>query len=110
MLKIRSLLISLLTIYLSSCASLKTEMPKIAPQQRCIVVFTSKQYIDGIDYRTGYCRCHLYEWDESHIGRITESVDYSLDRCDKLIGFEPDSYAAVWSWWENLRLWSNRNK
>lgn len=110
MLKIRSLLISLSIIYLSSCTYLKTEIPKIAPQQRCVAVFIDKKLIENNPYFTGYCRCHLYEWNDVHIGRITESVDYPLDKCDKLIGFEPDSYAAVWSWWENLRLWSNRNK
>ena len=96
----------LLILLLISSPSCKEQIPTIQPQKRCVVVFTSREY----DKVGGYCRCHQYEWTLEHIGRVGESTDYPLEECDKLIGFQPDTYEVIWSWWESLRLWLNRHK
>lgn len=104
---LKKILILLLIISLSSC---KGDFPSIKPQVRCVSVLMSEEIINGIPHYSGYCRCHLYEWSSARIGRIGESVDYDLLKCNKLIGFEPDTYVNVWTWWESVRLWLNRQK
>lgn len=105
--KLKPILIAVLIIFLSGC---RDNFPTINPQVRCVNVLMDSQIIDGTTYYSGYCRCHLYEWSSDRIGRIGDSVDYSLEKCNKLIGFEPDTYEKVWTWWESIRLWLNRNK
>ena len=108
MLKLKSKLILLLIILTS--VSCRDNFPAIAPQVRCVNVLMDEKIIDGVSYYSGYCRCHLYEWNSNHIGRISESTDYDMLKCNKLIGFEPDTYQTVWSWWEEIRLWLNRKQ
>ena len=83
--------------------SCKDNFPTIAPQTRCVVVLQST-------LEDSYCRCHLYEWTIDRIGRVGESTNYEIQKCDKLIGFEPDVYVNVYTWWEDIRLWLNRHK
>lgn len=90
----------LLIIFLSSC---KDQFPSIEPQTRCVVVLQST-------LEESYCRCHSYEWTIVRIGRVGESTNYPIQKCDKLIGFEPDVYVNVYTWWEDIRLWLNRHK
>jgi hypothetical protein len=104
-----SLKLMLLSTLLIS-VSCRNDFPSITPQVRCVNVFLDEKIIEGVPYYSGYCRCHLYEWSNSHIGRVSDSMDYQLRKCDKLIGFEPDSYAIIWTWWESIRLWLNRQK
>lgn len=89
-----------LIIFLSSC---KDQFPIIEPQTRCVVVLQST-------LEDSYCRCHLYEWTADRIGRVNESTNYPIQKCDKLIGFEPDTYVSIYTWWESIRLWLNRHK
>ena len=98
-------LIICLSIFLVSC---KTEFPAIAPQERCFVVFGEAVDDGEKKYYSGHCRCHLYEWTSSHIGRITESVNKDILYCDKLGGFRPDELGAVYTWQESIRLWLKR--
>jgi hypothetical protein len=107
MLKLKLILMLLLISFLSSC---KNQFPSIEPQVRCINVLLVEKDVDGDKFYSGYCRCHLYEWSIDRIGRVGESIDYDLAKCNKLIGFEPDTYSNVYIWWENIRLWLNRNK
>lgn len=108
MLKQKSRLMLLLTIFLSS--SCKDSFPSIQPQVRCVNVLLDEKVIDGVSYYSGYCRCHLYEWNMDRIGRIGDSINYDMVKCNKLIGFEPDTYEKIWTWWENIRLWLNRQQ
>lgn len=105
--KLKLILVGLSIICLSSC---KDEFPAIQPQTRCVSVLLDEKYVDGGKYYSGFCRCHLYEWTSERIGRIGESTDYELAKCNKLIGFEPDTYVNVYTWWESIRLWLNRRK
>lgn len=105
--KAKLLLILLLITFLSSC---KNDFPAIKPQVRCVNVLLEEKIIEGVPYYAGYCRCHLYEWSSSRIGRIGDSVDYELAKCNKLVGFEPDTYGTIYMWWESIRLWLNRQK
>lgn len=93
--------ILLLSLFLVSC---KTEFPTILPQERCFVVLEAQQE----QLYTGHCRCHMYEWTQSHIGRITESVNHDLAYCDKMGGFRPDELGEIAAWQESIRLWLNR--
>lgn len=99
------ILISL--IFLSSC---KDNFPSIQPQVRCVSVLLDEKIIEGVPYYSGYCRCHLYEWTSARIGRVGDSLDYTLYKCNKLIGFEPDTYTNIWTWWEEIRMWLNRKQ
>jgi hypothetical protein len=105
--KTKKLLTLLLIIFLSSC---KDQFPAIKPQIRCVNVFLEERIIDGVQFNSGYCRCHLYEWSMDRIGRVSESEDYPMSKCNKLIGFEPDTYVSIYTWWESIRLWLNRHK
>jgi len=105
--KLKLTLMLLLIISLSSC---KGGFPTIEPQLRCVSVLLNEKDVDGDKYYSGFCRCHLYEWTSERIGRVGESVDYELVKCNKLIGFEPDTYGKVYIWWENIRMWLNRQK
>lgn len=90
----------ILILPLISCLSCQTNFPTIAPQERCVVVLESDQ--------GQYCRCHMYKWDSSGIGRTSESVDHEVMYCNKLIGFSPDSTGAIYEWQESIRLYLNR--
>jgi hypothetical protein len=93
-------------MFLSSC---KDDFPAIKPQVRCVNVLLDEKNIDGVLYYSGYCRCHLYAWTLDSIGRVGESTDYELLKCNKLIGFEPDTYGTIYMWWESIRLWLVRH-
>lgn len=99
----------LLLIILSSVIGCKKDFPQINPQLRCVNVLEKEVEIDGEKFYSGHCRCHLYEWNIQNIGRVGESGNFELKKCDKLIGFEPDTWVVVWTWWENIRLWLIRN-
>lgn len=101
-------LMLLLTLFLS--VSCNDKFPSILPQNRCVSVLLDEKIIEGVPYYAGYCRCHLYEWTIDHIGKVSDSVDYELKSCDKLIGFQPDTYQKIWSWWEEIRLWLVRKQ
>lgn len=85
-----------LIIFLSSC---KDDFPTIQPQERCVVIL-------GDNAR---CRCHLYSWSITGIGRITESVNKPIGHCDKLMGFSPESSVKIYEWEESIRRWLNRH-
>jgi hypothetical protein len=104
--KLKMKLILPLMILISGC----NEFPVITPQKRCVNVLLEEVVINDISYRSGYCRCHLYEWSRDRIGRIGDSTNFPMSKCDKLIGFEPDTYANVWTYWESIRLWLKRQK
>lgn len=92
-------LITYLSIY-------KDDFPVIEPQLRCVVILTEKSD-NGFN---GYCRCHLYQWGIDGIGRISESTNHPIDKCDKLVGFLPDSNATIYGWQESIRLWLKRHQ
>ncbi|MEY3787126.1 MAG: hypothetical protein RIQ94_184 [Pseudomonadota bacterium] len=94
--KLKKILILLLITFLSSC----DDFPTIPPQERCVIILESDS--------GPYCRCHLYHWSAEGIGRIGESKDYDVMKCDKLIGFSPDSSGAIYAWQESVRLWLKR--
>jgi hypothetical protein len=96
----------LLTICLSVLilASCKSGFPTIEPQERCFMVLETE-----LDQTyTGYCRCHMYQWSSSYIGRVSESVNHELSYCDKMGGFSPESVGNIYIWQEDIRLWLNR--
>ena len=93
--KLKMILILPLIIFLSSC---KDDFPAIAPKERCAVVI-----MDTLE--ESYCRCHMYAWTLSGIGRITESQNYELQKCNKLIGFNVEDTVAIYEWQEAIRLW-----
>jgi len=103
----KKLTLLLILLISSSC---KREFPKIAPQERCFNVLLEKVVIDDVAFYSGYCRCHSYEWTIDRIGRVGESQDYEMAKCDKLIGFTPDTYAKVNNWWNEIRLWLKRQQ
>lgn len=104
MLKLSQKLMLVLTIFLSSCK------PTIKIQVRCVNVLLDEKIIEGVSYHSGYCRCHLYEFTSEHIGRVGESIDYDSMKCDKLVGFDPDTFGTIYMWLESTRLWLNRQK
>lgn len=104
--KLKLKLILPLIIFLSGC----NEFPKIKPQLRCVNVFLDEVLVDGVAYRSGYCRCHLYEWNSNRIGKVGPSEDYDQLKCNKLVGFEPDSWEKIVTWWESIRLYLIRQK
>ncbi len=96
----------LLIFIIFLAASCQNDFPTITPKERCVTVLMTNED----ETYTGFCRCHLYEWTSSNIGRITESTDYELSKCNKLIGFNPDDSAAIYTWEEEIRMWLDRHK
>lgn len=89
------LILTLLTIvFLSSC---KDGFPKISPKERCMVVIADRP-------EESYCRCHEYSWTQEGIGRTSESTNYEIQKCNKIIGFSPDDTVAIYNWQESIRL------
>jgi hypothetical protein len=105
--KLKKILIGLSIISLSGC---KNQFPAIDPQERCVSVLLEEKIIEEVPYYSGYCRCGMYEWTSDRIGRVGDNKDYELAKCNKLIGFTPDTYVNVYTWWEEIRLWLNRQK
>lgn len=95
----QSLLLILIVPLITFLSSCKDDFPTIQPQERCVVVLS-----DG-----GRCRCHMYSWSITGIGRITESTNKPLEYCDKLVGFKPESSVKIYEWEESIRLWLNRH-
>jgi hypothetical protein len=83
-------------IFLSGC----DDFPKILPQERCLIVLESDE--------GPYCRCHLYEWNTDRIGKVGDSKDYDIMKCNKLVGFSPESTGTIYLWQEEVRLWLKR--
>lgn len=83
-----------LIICLSSCRSI----PTIEPKERCVVVFPTKEF-------DGYCRCQFYYWSIDNIGKVGEPRDYSLDRCNNLVGFSFKDSADIYQFQEKIRLY-----
>ena len=85
----------ILLMMLSACAC---GVPKIEPQERCVVSFTFDK-----------CRCHMYDI-MSH-ERVSDAYDMDVEYCDDVIGFR----AKVWleeitPWMKELfRWWEDRN-
>jgi len=102
MLNLLPMLIAPLIIFLSSC---KDNFPQIQPKERCVVVLSEKNE----DSFKGYCRCHMYSWSITGIGRITESQNYDLQKCNKLVGFSAEDSVKIYEWEESIRLWLNRH-
>jgi len=102
MLNLLPILIAPLIVFLSGC---KDDFPQIQPKERCVVVLIEK---NGDNFK-GYCRCHLYSWSITGIGRITESQNYALDKCDKIVGFNSADTVKIYEWEESIRLWLNRH-
>lgn len=100
---VQTLLILLSINFLSSC---KDDFPTIQPKERCVIVLTEKSE----DSFKGYCRCHLYNWSSESIGRITESQNFPIDKCNKLVGFNPDNSTEIYNWQESIRLWLLRHQ
>ena len=101
--KLSTIFLSILI--LSGC---KDNFPSIKPQERCVIAFEQQIEVDGTKFYSGFCRCHLYEWNLSRIGRIGESQNYEIEKCNKLIGFTPDTYEKVYTWWDSIRMWLAR--
>ena len=91
-------------ISLSSCKNI----PLLEePIERCGI------YLErlGEDTFSGKCRCHLYEITPDNIGRISESVDYGLEYCDRFVAFKASgSWAELRTWFEDLIFFYNQNK
>jgi len=96
-----------LSLFLVSC---KGGFPTIAPQERCFTLFDKSLIVDDEQYLSGVCRCAMYEWTGSHIGRITEATSKPLVYCDKHAGFNPESTGAIYNLQESIRLWLNRRQ
>lgn len=87
-------LIPLSIIFLSSCVSL----PTIEPKERCVIVLPNEQI-------KGYCRCQFYYWSIDQISKIGEPKDYSLDHCDKLVGFSAKDSGDIYQFQEKIRIY-----
>ena len=103
MLNLLPILIVPLITYLSVFTD---DFPSIEPQLRCVVILTEKSD-NGFN---GYCRCHLYQWGSGGIGRISESTNYPIEKCDRLVGFSAESNSIIYTWQESIRLWLKRHQ
>lgn len=95
-----------LSIFVVGCDS----FPVIAPQERCFTLLDTEnvEIINDEPHYKGVCRCSMYQWSESYIGKITEPISKPLNYCDKFAGFSPESTGTIYTWQEKIRLWLNR--
>lgn len=100
----KTILMIVLMISLSSCRSIPLMKD---PIERCAIRLT---YLGNETY-SGKCRCHLYEITPENIGRVSESIDYSLEYCDRFVALRPStSWAELRTWFEDLIFFYNQNK
>lgn len=85
--KLKTSLILLLTIFLSSCAHV--QLPILEDQERCVVSIELNR-----------CRCHMYRVTKEKVGRVSESVNKPISYCEKLVGFKPTSWIKFVLWFE----------
>lgn len=89
--------IILLTIFLEACV----HAPKIKPQARCGLFLVKQKNGSFI----GKCRCRMYEYRKERIGSYGKSWDISLDQCNKLVGYSPESTSELFLDFDNFRKW-----
>lgn len=84
-----------------SCLSGCNDFPVITPKERCTVVLSGDE---------PHCRCVMYEWSSESIGIVGTPQNYPIDKCDKLTGYSPNDYTAIYNWEDSVRLWLNRRE
>ncbi len=77
----------LLTIFLEGCAGFA--FSKMEDHERCI---WSLQYQK--------CRCHMYRVSPEKVGRVSDSWDAPPAKCDKLVGFAPNTWIEYVLWFQ----------
>lgn len=77
-----------------SCVS----RPTIADTEQCSIVLAET-------LETSYCLCRQYRFSEAFVGAPTEEVfQFPVKKCDRLVGWEPETYAKVARFWEAVRF------
>jgi hypothetical protein len=84
-------------------------MPIIEPKERCVIVLTENEggnyFPKGKTFLSGYCRCQFYYWSIDKIGKIGEPKDYSIEKCNNLVGFSFKDSADIYEFQEKVRLY-----
>ncbi len=81
--------ITLLFLLLSGCD--KIVLPKLDDHERCVV---------SIEHSV--CRCHIYRVSGEKIGRVSDSINKPLEYCDKLVGFNIDTWGSYFLWFHEV--------
>jgi hypothetical protein len=72
---------------LFSCQTV--QIPEKSDEERCVV---------SVEFNV--CRCHQYRVSPSVVGRVSESVDYPIEHCERLVGFSPEAWVNFVLWFE----------
>ncbi len=90
----QSLKIMSVALLMISC-----DAPGIKSVERCVV---------SIEHEA--CFCHQYEITKKRVGRITDTIDYPIEYCDKLVGFKPVEWGTVRMWIGDIFAFIARRK
>ena len=62
---------------------------------------------NGIDTEASYCGCRSYHYGKDYIGMTLNTTPYKkpLSYCHKTVGWKPDGYAEVVTYWQAIRNW-----
>jgi len=55
------------------------------------------------DYQNSRCVERDYRYSSQYIGPFGSQSEVSIEKCDKLIGFDPETYTEVFEWQEARR-------
>jgi len=95
-------LLVLLTSFLSfpSCVS----RPSIDDTPQCSPVFVYSPDENFIDRQESYCQCRTYRFSISYVGAVSGTITREpIEKCDRLVGWEPVTYARVARFWDAVR-------
>lgn len=95
------LLCAILLISFLSC----TEVPTLEVLQRTIA-FLKIVEIDGkkyIPYEDAYCNERMYKYSIDYTGPIGYSNTIPLENCNKIVGYDPQTYVLVTDYFEEIR-------
>jgi len=87
------IILILLLMTFSGCQS----FPTIEPQERCVISLEFDK-----------CRCHEYDLMEDR--RVSESYDETVEYCERMVGFRPDSWEDIKIWLGEIKLWKDSKR
>ena len=100
MLKPKKIKLLLLTIFLSSCQSVKPIVLNNCSRQILFKTEGAKRYVIEDE---SFCACRNYKFSKEYIGPTGGEVEHDIDSeaCKQLVGYPLDDYGKLIKWLRN---------
>ena len=103
----------LMILGMISIACRDVNYPEIRDIEQASIVLADPVEIDGelyIPISKSKCFIRMYEHSRNNIGAVSDAQEVDITECDRIIGYEPSTYADYTSWKNSLRRWMLRQK